>query len=130
MGAGTAGRAGQGTRNKDCFVRIVCSHCEPGGSGNRWSRTARCALAVGMGGSISLSIAFISLRSPNSGRASQLSGMSQSAGYLLAAVGPVVTGSIFDATASWTIPLILFICLIVLLALCGLSAGADKTVSE
>ena len=87
-------------------------------------------MAVGMGGSISLSIAFISLRSPNSSRASQLSGMSQSAGYLLAAVGPVLTGSLFDMTASWTIPLVLFIVLIAALALCGLHAGKFETVSE
>ena len=86
-------------------------------------------MAIGMGGSISLSIAFISLRSPNSARASQLSGMSQSAGYLLAAVGPIVTGFLFDTMSSWTVPLILFIVLIVCLALCGLRAGADSTVS-
>lgn len=87
-------------------------------------------MAIGMGGSISLSIAFISLRSPNSTKASELSGMSQSAGYLFAAVGPILTGAIFDATHSWTIPLILFIALIVLLAVCGIFAGADKTVKE
>ena len=87
-------------------------------------------MAIGMGGSISLSIAFISLRSPNSARASELSGMSQSAGYLLAAAGPVVTGFIYDQLQSWTVPLILFIVLIGLLALCGLYAGKNQTVSE
>ena len=87
-------------------------------------------MAIGMGGSISLSIAFISLRSPNSARASELSGMSQSAGYLLAAVGPVMTGAIYDLQHSWTIPLILFIALIAFLAVCGLTAGKNSTVSE
>lgn len=53
-------------------------------------------MALGMGGSISLSIAFISLRSPNSKRASELSGMSQSAGYILAAIGPTLMGIIYD----------------------------------
>ena len=80
-------------------------------------------LSIGMGGSISLSIAFISLRSPNSHTAAELSGMSQSAGYLLAAIGPVVTGFIYDLTLSWTIPIILFIGLIVILAICGMFAG-------
>ena len=87
-------------------------------------------LAIGMGGSISLSIAFISMRSPNPSRASELSGMSQSAGYLLAAVGPIMAGGIFDATGSWTIPIILFIALIALLAFSGLFAGSNRTVSE
>lgn len=87
-------------------------------------------MAFGMGGSISLSIAFISLRSPNSSKASELSGMSQSAGYLLAAIGPFVTGFIFDLLSSWTIPLIIFIVLIGFLAICGMTAGNNKTVQE
>ena len=87
-------------------------------------------MAIGMGGSISLSIAFISLRSPNPARASQLSGMSQSAGYLLAAAGPVMTGALYDSLQSWTVPLILFIVLIAVLAFCGLTAGSNRTVSE
>ena len=87
-------------------------------------------MAIGMGGSISLSIAFISLRSPSSERASQLSGMSQSAGYLFAALGPIVTGLIFDLQSSWTIPLILFIGLIIFLCCCGMFAGSNKTVND
>ena len=87
-------------------------------------------LAIGMGGSISLSIAFISMRSPDSRRASELSGMSQSAGYLLAAVGPIMSGGIYDATGSWNIPIILFLALIALLAFTGLFAGSNRTVSE
>ena len=56
--------------------------------------------------------------------------MSQSAGYLLAAVGPVLTGALFDSLSSWTVPLLLFIALIAALAFCGLFAGSNKTVSD
>lgn len=87
-------------------------------------------MAIGMGGSISLSIAFISLRSPTPARASELSGMSQSAGYLFAAVGPIVTGLIFDIQSSWTMPLMIFVALIAFLAVCGMFAGAKDTVNE
>ena len=87
-------------------------------------------MAIGMGGCISLSIAFISLRSPSAARAAQLSGMSQSAGYLLAAVGPIITGFLFDLHSSWTIPLLLFVVLIACLALCGWHAGHNETVEE
>ena len=87
-------------------------------------------MSIGMGGSISLSIAFISLRSPNSQRAAQLSGMSQSAGYLLAALGPVLTGFLYDHMHTWSIPVVLFIALIVFLALCGSFAGRGETVEE
>ncbi len=87
-------------------------------------------LAIGMGGAISLSIAFISLRTVNSTRASELSGMSQSAGYLLAALGPIFTGFIYDIQASWTTPLIIFIIFIALLAFFGLFAGKNTQIYE
>lgn len=87
-------------------------------------------ISLGMGGSISLSIAFISLRSPNAVKASELSGMSQSAGYLLAAVGPSLMGAIFDVTKSWSLPIIIFIALIAVLAAFGLKAGKNVTVRE
>lgn len=82
-------------------------------------------MALGMGGSISLSIAFISLRSPNAKRASELSGMSQSAGYLLAAVGPILMGSIYDSLQTWSVPIIIICALIILLAFFGYFAGND-----
>lgn len=85
-------------------------------------------MSIGMGGSISLSIAFISLRSPNSQRAAELSGMSQSAGYLFAALGPIVTGYIYDMKSTWSIPVTLFIILIVFLAFCGTFAGRNCVV--
>lgn len=87
-------------------------------------------MALGMGGSISLSISFISLRSPNASRASELSGMSQSAGYLLAAVGPLLMGTIFDFMQSWTVPIMIFIGLIMILAFCGWRAGNDIVTEE
>lgn len=80
-------------------------------------------MSIGMGGSISLSIAFISLRSPNSRKAAQLSGISQSAGYLFAALGPIVTGYIYDLKSTWSIPVILFLLLIAFLCMCGFFAG-------
>lgn len=85
-------------------------------------------MSLGMGGSISLSIAFISLRSHDSKIASELSGMSQSAGYLLAGLGPIVTGFIFDTLATWNIPVAIFAALIVFLALCGHFAGKGMIV--
>ena len=87
-------------------------------------------MALGMGGSISLSIAFISLRSPNSTRASELSGMSQSAGYLLAAIGPILMGVLFDTFNSWTLPISLFIGLIIFLGFFGWFAGNDTVAQK
>ena len=87
-------------------------------------------MSIGMGGSISLSIAFISLRSPNSSKAAELSGMSQSAGYLFAALGPILTGFLYDTLSVWSAPLILFLGLIVFLGFCGHYAGKSITLTE
>lgn len=87
-------------------------------------------MALGMGGSISLSIAFISLRSPNSKKASELSGMSQSLGYILAATGPILMGLIYDRFNSWSLPIVIFMGLIVFLGLVGWFAGSDMVIEE
>lgn len=87
-------------------------------------------MSLGMGGSISLAIAFISLRSPNASKASELSGMSQSAGYLLAAIGPIMMGIIYDFLQDWSIPIMIFIGMIILLTYCGWHAGSDIVTQE
>ncbi|RXK14099.1 MFS transporter [Halarcobacter mediterraneus] len=83
-------------------------------------------LGIGMGGAISLGIGFISLRTPHSKKAAELSGMSQSAGYLLAAVGPILIGFIYDMTNSWIFSLWVLILLIFLLIIFGIKAGKDE----
>lgn len=85
-------------------------------------------MGLGMGGSISLSIAFISLRSSNVKITSELSGMTQSAGYLLAAIGPVLTGFLFDTLQSWSLPILIFSVLIVFFAFCGYFAGKNVVI--
>lgn len=87
-------------------------------------------MSLGMGGSISLSIAFISLRSPNSARASELSGMSQSAGYIFAAIGPMLMGLVYDVFSNWSIPIAIFGILIIILGFCGWFAGNDVVAQE
>lgn len=80
-------------------------------------------IGIGMGGAISLAIGFITQRTPHAKKAAELSGMSQSAGYLLAAVGPILLGFMFDITKSWTSSIIVLIVAIILLILFGLKAG-------
>lgn len=84
-------------------------------------------LGVGMGGSISLAIGFITQRTPHAKAAAELSGMSQSAGYLLAAFGPIMIGFLHDIFASWRAAILVLIVAIILLGIFGLKAGEAKS---
>nr|WP_205516790.1 MFS transporter [Paenibacillus sp. SYP-B3998] len=88
------------------------------------------AIFLGMGGGCSFSLAmmFFGLRTHTSHEAAELSGMAQSFGYLLAAVGPILFGALHDATHSWTLPLIALMVVSVLILLFGLGAARDRYV--
>ncbi|MVT26306.1 MFS transporter, partial [Nesterenkonia alkaliphila] len=62
---------------------------------------ALCA-GISTGCSLLLGLTFISLRAGSSQQVGRLSGMVQSIGYLLAAVGPVLAGGLYQAVGSWT----------------------------
>ena len=85
-------------------------------------------IAIGSGGSISLALTMIGLRSRSAQQAAQLSGMAQSVGYLLAAVGPVLLGFLHDLTLSWLPALFLLMFVALFLGLIGLGAGRNKWV--
>lgn len=82
------------------------------------------------GSSISLALALIGLRSENAQQAAALSGMSQSFGYLLAAVGPIFVGYLFDQTHSWTMPIVLLIAALIVMGAAGLGAGRDRYILQ
>ncbi|UQZ36019.1 MFS transporter [Paenibacillus sp. PK3_47] len=88
------------------------------------------AVCIGIAGGFAFGLAmmFFSLRTRNTQEASELSGMAQSVGYLLAAMGPALFGLIHDASGSWNIPLALLAAAGVMLLLAGLGAGRDKQV--
>ena len=62
-------------------------------------------LGFSMGGSFGMALLFIVLRTADSDSANELSGISQSIGYTMAATGPALFGAVFDLTQIWTIPL-------------------------
>ena len=85
-------------------------------------------MGISQGASISLALTLIGLRTDNSTEAAQLSGMSQSLGYLLAAVGPTLIGYILDLTHSGTMPIFIFIFISVLMTIAGIGAGRSVTI--
>lgn len=82
------------------------------------------------GATVSLSLTFIGLRAKNAHQASDLSGMVQSVGYVLPAIGPLFIGLLFDWTNAWTIPLITMVIISLCVSLVGLGAGRDKYVGH
>lgn len=81
-----------------------------------------------LGGTFGLALLFIVLRSRDSESATELSGMAQSIGYFVAASGPIVFGSIYDLTESWTYPLIVLFVITFLKLVMGLGAGKPHKV--
>lgn len=85
-------------------------------------------IGVAQSASFSLALTFIGLRTTDAKQAASLSGMSQSIGYLLAAIGPSLIGFLFDQTHSWTIPLYVLGIINVLLTVAGIGAGRNQYV--
>jgi MFS transporter, CP family, cyanate transporter len=85
-------------------------------------------IGIGLGGCFPLALSFIGFRSRNANQASELSGMAQSTGYILAAVGPLFIGYLYDMTHLWTIPLITLIVISVVVTIFGMLAGRNRYV--
>lgn len=77
---------------------------------------------------LSIAMLMINTRASNAAVSGQLSGMSQAAGYILAAVGPSAMGVVFDLTQNWTITLTILIVIMVPLFTAGWNAAKDRKV--
>ncbi len=85
-------------------------------------------LGIGQGGAVGLALTMIVLRSGDAQTAARLSGMAQTVGYLLAAVGPLAAGAVHQATGGWTIPIALVLGVCAAALAVGLFAARDRTV--
>ena len=81
-----------------------------------------------LGGTFGLALLFLVLRSKDTASATELSGMAQSIGYVVAATGPIIFGSIFDFTGNWTYSILLLILLATFKLYMGLGAGTPGKV--
>jgi CP family cyanate transporter-like MFS transporter len=82
-------------------------------------------IGIAVGSSFSLSMMFFSLRTKTAHQSAELSGMAQSIGYLLAAIGPALFGILHVITKGWTVPLSMVMIAAILLLISGLGAGRD-----
>ena len=85
-------------------------------------------IGLGMGASISLAYTLIALRTDGDNYTSALSGMAQSAGYFLAAFGPMLFGVAFDIWQDWDLLIYLMITASTLFTFFGYHAGKNKTI--
>ncbi|MFB8227929.1 CynX/NimT family MFS transporter [Cellulosimicrobium sp. NPDC055967] len=85
-------------------------------------------VGLGQGGGISLALTLMALRARDAAHTSELSGMAQSAGYLLAATGPLGLGLAHDATGAWTLPLFLLVAAAAVQGVAVWFAGRDAHV--
>ncbi|MEH7248998.1 MFS transporter [Neobacillus niacini] len=83
-------------------------------------------IGLGLGGSFPLALTYIGLRARNANQAAALSGMTQSSGYLLAAVGPLFIGSLYDIAQLWTIPIITLIIVSAIVMIFGMLSGRNR----
>lgn len=86
-------------------------------------------VGISGGANFSLSLMFFTLRTRTAHEAAALSGMAQSLGYLLAAVGPMLIGFLHDATNGWKVPLMILAGVVVVLFFFGFSAAKPGYIS-
>ncbi|WP_339213823.1 MFS transporter [Ornithinibacillus sp. FSL M8-0202] len=85
-------------------------------------------IGLALSGTFALALAFLGMRARDAKQAASLSGMAQALGYILAAVGPIFIGYLFDLTHAWTVPIISLMIVALLVTVFGFGAGRDKYV--
>jgi CP family cyanate transporter-like MFS transporter len=83
-------------------------------------------LGAGQNAALALAIFFTAARSPDPAAAASLSAFAQSAGYLLAAAGPIGAGLLRSVTGSWTAPVVVLLALTAILLVAGLLAARPR----
>ncbi|GAA3968840.1 CynX/NimT family MFS transporter [Actinomadura viridis] len=94
--------------------------------GSVWVGSA--VLGFGQGVGFATALSFIGLRAHDARVAAQLSGMAQGCGYLIAALGPLAVGALYDATHGWNVPIAAVLVAAAALLIPGLAAGRNRTV--
>ena len=85
-------------------------------------------LGIGQGGNFAVALTIIVLRSRDAHVAAHLSGMAQSVGYTLAAMGPLGVGVLHEWSGGWEAVSILFVSVCFAAILFGIAAGRNRHV--
>ena len=86
-------------------------------------------LLVGLGMSVfSLALTVIALRASTAERTASLSGMAQGIGYVIAGIGPFLSGLLHEATGGWDVPFAVLLAVVVAQSVTGALAGRPRTI--
>lgn len=85
---------------------------------------------MGVAGTFTLCLLLFVMRTDSAAEAAMLSGMAQTAGYLVAAAGPVGAGWLYGQTQSWDAPLAVMTLLMLVKCGCGWYCARPVTLRE
>lgn len=83
-----------------------------------------------LGGTFGLALLFIVVRTSDTQTSTELSGMAQSIGYLLAATGPALFGLLHELLDNWSGPMIFLFLVLVIKMASGLGAARPRVIGE
>lgn len=82
-------------------------------------------LGFGCTANLVLAVTLVTLRAKSAARTSAFSGMANTLGYLLAAVGPICTGWLHDVSGSWMLPVLTIPVIFVIQITVGFKVAKD-----
>lgn len=87
-------------------------------------------VGAALGAPFCLCMYYFGVRTENPDDSAKLSGVSQTFGYLMAALGPACLGFLVDLSGSWFLPLCIMLALAVALVICGWKSGSGTIPAE
>jgi CP family cyanate transporter-like MFS transporter len=85
-------------------------------------------LGLAQGAGISLALTLFVLRTRSAPVSAELSGMAQTVGYLIAALGPLSVGALHGVEGGWTAAMLELLAVAIVLGVAGWAAGADRSI--